>query len=169
VIRSGSPVDQKAAEAFPLSAQQQAANLKNTLSTEVSQVSASDLQTLQNLVSGQADAKVMQAWLTNHKDIVDTLTAFDTLMQPLETWQIKQQIIQQAADTKVAAHLLYAQALAKAGDPRARAQFDSAFKGFSQSDMSRYANDPDVVNTGNLVGINVNAGRNYFAPQRISF
>jgi len=163
-------VNQKMDEAFPQSAQQQARTLEDTVHSQMAKLPDADVQTLQNIVSGQADGNATVAWLTNHKDITDTLASLDTLMQPVEPWQRKQEMIQQAADTKVAAHMLYAAALATAGDPRAKAQFNAAFKGFLQSDIDRYANDPDVVSVGKLVGATVPAGPYYdLGPRRMNF
>lgn len=163
-------VQQKLDQAFPPSAQQQAHNLEGKLNAQMSQLPAADRQIFQDVASGKGNGQDVVSWLTSHPAISDNLTNYFKLTQAVEPWASKKQEIENSANTRVGAHLLYARALAQAGDARARAQFDAAFQGFTQSERSHYMSDPDVIDTATMLGIPIHSSINLnFAPGRINF
>jgi hypothetical protein len=162
-------VQQKYNEAFPPSAQQQAHDLEVKLNAQMSQLSAADKQTLQDIPSGRGSVQDVVSLLSNHPAISDNMTNYFKLTQAAEPWANKQQEIENAANTRVGAHLLYARMLAQAGDTRARAQFDAAFQGFTPSERSHYMSDPDVIDTAKMLGITINPGINSDAIRRLTF
>ena len=63
--------------------------------------------------------------------------------------------IQQAADERLKAGMMYVNALRKADDPRAKDAFNQMMDGFPQELKDGYFDNPDVRGLGKMVGAKV--------------